>query len=110
MIVCIILLPLLFLIKFKKFLALIPGLYLEVPASRQGSDTAYNWSDTHIVSALRLNSLCYSLHPKSLQLSIFIYSIYNNTSSWISFRLCGLVARVPGYRCGGLGSIPGANR
>jgi hypothetical protein len=26
------------------------------------------------------------------------------------YRLCGLVARVLGYRFGGLGSIPGTNR
>jgi hypothetical protein len=35
----------------------------------------------------------------------FIYVVYKKVD-----RLCGLVVRVPGYKYGGLGSIPGATR
>jgi hypothetical protein len=44
------------------------------------------------------------LHPVILFSNLF--NLYSN----IEDRLCGLVARVPGYRSRGPGSVPGATR
>jgi hypothetical protein len=38
------------------------------------------------------------------------YTQVNTDSCWAIDRLCGLVARVLGYRSGGPGSIPGTTR
>jgi hypothetical protein len=45
--------------------------------------------------------------PKQILTGI---SVYNTSLSEVMDRLCGLVARVLGYRSGSPGSIPGTNR